>query len=77
MARKLKQTKKARAARARYRRNKAKTRARGRGRGRGRGRRCKGANRRGGDFWGDVGNFFTHTVPDTVMNIAPMILTAL
>lgn len=73
MARKLKQTKKAKAARARYRRNKAKTR----GRGRGRGRRRKGANRRGGDFWGDVGNFFTHTVPDTAMNIAPILLTAL
>ena len=36
------------------------------------------ANRKvGGDFWGDVGNFFTHTLPDVATQALPMLLAAL
>ena len=31
----------------------------------------------GGDFWGDVGDFFTKTLPDVAMQALPMLLTAL
>ena len=31
----------------------------------------------GGDFWGDVGNFFTHTLPDVAVQALPMLLAAL
>ena len=32
----------------------------------------------GGDFWGDVGNFFTHTLPEEVLPaIGPIIMSIL
>ena len=32
----------------------------------------------GGDFWGDVGNFFTHTLPEQVLPaIGPLIMSIL
>ncbi len=31
----------------------------------------------GGDFWSDVGDFFTKTLPDVAMQALPMLLTAL
>ena len=31
----------------------------------------------GGDFWGDVGNFFTHTLPEVATQVIPMALAAL
>jgi hypothetical protein len=31
----------------------------------------------GGDFWGDVGNFFTKTLPDVAMTALPILLTML
>ena len=31
----------------------------------------------GGDFWGDVGNFFTQTLPDVASQALPLLLTAL
>ena len=65
--RRLKQTKSARAARARYRKKKAA------GRGRGRGRKRRGASRRGGDFWGDVGAFALHA-GETLMQAVPMMM---
>ena len=31
----------------------------------------------GGDFWGDVGNFFTHTLPDIATTALPIIMSVL
>ena len=31
----------------------------------------------GGDFWGDVGNFFTQTLPDVASQALPLLLAAL
>ena len=31
----------------------------------------------GGDFWGDVGDFFTKTLPDVAIQALPMLLAAL
>ena len=33
--------------------------------------------KQGGDFWSDVGDFFTKTLPDVASQALPMLLTAL
>ena len=84
--RKLKMTKKCIAARRCYRARKAGVPARRKRKKKGSGftgfhgafgNPTKRGHASGGDFWGDVGNFFTHTLPETVVSVAPMLLAAL
>ena len=63
MARKLLQTKKARAARARYRRNKGK-----------RANKSRRKRQKGEGFFEDVGNFFTQNVLPILPTVLPMLL---
>ena len=44
---------------------------------RGSGLRKRGKGQVGAGFWDDVGNFFTHTIPDVFVQAAPMVLAAL
>ena len=37
----------------------------------------KGDRAVGGDFWSDVGNFFTHTLPEIAQVAMPIILSVL